>query len=115
MRDRVMRYVPGVLMMRAGARDICEFAMSLFRREIRMMAEHTVECKASIRLRIGGDGPHSRVMCRALSSCIVFPRVMCCAPVRPPPGTAPPSSGTTSLSEEPPPPSSGTPVHYGVK
>ena len=48
-----------------------------------MMAEHTVECKASIRLRIGGDGPHSRVMCRALSSCIVFPRVMCCAPVRP--------------------------------
>ena len=57
--------------------------MSLFRREIRMMAEHTVVCKASIRLRIGGDGPHSRAMCRALSSCIVFPRVMCCAPVRP--------------------------------
>ena len=65
------------------ARDICEFAMSLFRREIRMMAEHTVVCKASIRLRIGGDGPHSRVMCRALSSCIVFPASCVVTPVRP--------------------------------
>ena len=47
------------------------------------MAEHTVVCKASIRLRIGGDGPHSRVMCCALSSCIVFPASCVVTPVRP--------------------------------
>ena len=57
-----------------------------------MMAEHTVECKASIRLRIGGDGPHSRVMCRALSSCIVF-RASCVVPPCVPSGITSPFSG----------------------
>ena len=88
--QRMMRpHMPSV---GVWARDICEFAMSLFRREIRMMAEHTVVCKASIRLRIGGDGPHSRVMCRALSSCIVFP-ASCVVPPCVPSGITSPFSG----------------------
>ena len=82
--------------------------------EIRMMAEHTVECKASIRLRIGGDGPHSRVMCRALSSCIVFPASCVVTPVRPLRYRASLIRHHITLRGATP-PSSGTPVHYGVK